>query len=298
MVTPERSGQSGVKELAAIIPCSGRILRSGWVGRLNEMELSAIVKALDTYVKPQTSPLGLKMFAGDEELPAKVKLAGKDLGKRVAICQAFSMARKYGWTVAVSKEDQSCPIGSVVLGFQPAVDFYTEGNLCDGMYTINKAAGANSEAKVLRFPEGKFRYLVVGPLERIDFRPDLVLVYGSPAQVMRLVQGALYIEGGNITSTFSGRAECSETVVQTLNSGKCQVVLPGNGERVFGQTQDHELAFTMPWSEVEKTLEGLAATHKGGVRYPIPAWLNYQVTFPPKYQKLEELWSVTGLDKK
>lgn len=262
------------------------------------MELSAIVKTLDAYIKPQSSVLGLKMYAAGEDLPAKVKLAGRDLGKRVSICQALNMARKYSWTLAINKEDQSCPIGSVVLGFQPAVDFYTEGNLCDGMYTINKTAGANSEAKVLRFPEGKYCYLVVGPLEKIDFEPDLVLVYGSPAQVMRLVQGALYNDGGTITSTFSGRAECSETIVQTLNSGKCQVILPGNGERVFGQTQDHEMAFTMPWSEVEKTMDGLTATHKGGVRYPIPAFLNYQVSFPPKYQKLEEIWNSVNSEEK
>lgn len=256
------------------------------------MELAEIIKTLDVYIKPQSMPLGLKMLAEGDELPVKVKLSGEDFNKRLAICQVFSMARKFGWTMAVSKEDQSCPIGSIVLGFQPAVDFYKEGNLCEGMYTANKAAGANSEAKVLRLPEGKYRYLVAGPLEKIDYQPDIVLVYGSPAQVMRMVQGALYMDGGNITSTFSGRAECSETVVQTLISGKCQVLLPGNGERVFGQTQDHEMAFTMPWSKVENTLKGLAATHKGGVRYPIPAWLNYQVTFPLKYQKLEELWSL------
>lgn len=261
------------------------------------MDLSAIVKVLDTYIKPQSFVLGVKMYTANEQLPAKVKIPDKDLGKRLAICQALNMARKYGWSLAVSKADHSCPIGSVVLGFQTAVDFYTEGNLCAGMYTKDKTAGANSEAKVLRFPEGKYSHLVVGPLDKLEFQPDIILVYGSPAQVMRLVQGALYIDGGTITSTFSGRAECSETLVQTINQQKCQVILPGNGERVFGQTQDYEMAFTMPWSEVEKTMEGLLATHKGGVRYPIPTFLNYQVTYPPKYQQLEEIWAKAESDK-
>lgn len=245
---------------------------------------------LEKYLRLQTFPLGLKLLGREEQLPVKVKIPSKDLGQPVAICQALGFARKYGWTVALNGADQACPIGSVVMGWGEALPYYSEGNLAQGMYTETLEAGAKSEAAVRRFELHKYAYLVVGPLERIDFQPDIVLVYGTPAQVMRLVQGALYKQGGCITSSFSGRAECSESIVNTVITGQYQVVLPGNGERVFGQAQDEELAFAIPYGKIQDVLAGLAATHQAGVRYPIPNMLNYKPAFPAKYLKLAEMW--------
>lgn len=254
------------------------------------MDLVKAYQEIDNYVKPLTPPLAVKMVKPGEPLPEKVRVPSRDFKKRFAICQAFSVARRYGWAVALGVEDQSCPIGSVVLGFREAVPFYTEGNLCEGMYTASKEAGARSEAAVRRFELHQYVYLLAAPLNRTGFEPDFVLVYANPAQVMRLVHAALYRNGGSLVSSFSGRAECSETIVNTMATGECQVVLPGNGERVFGHTQDWELAFTIPAARVEEVLEGLAATHKAGVRYPIPGFLNFEGVFPPKYQELEKIW--------
>lgn len=99
-----------------------------------------------------------------------------------------------------------------------------------------------------------------------------------------------YKEGGSITSSFAGRGECSEIIVNTIKSDSCQVILPGNGERVFGQTQDDEMAFTIPLSKIDSVTEGLIGTHKAGVRYPIPNYLVFEAKFPPKYVELEKIW--------
>ncbi len=254
------------------------------------MDLKKINESLNTYIRPQTFPLAVKMVEKGGTLPEKVKMPGRDFKKRLAICQAFNMARRIGWTIAVGIEDQSCPIGSVILGFKEAVPYYTEGNLAEKMYTCTKEAGKKSEEKLERFPLGKYDYFLVAPLQRADFTPDFIYIYCDAAQLMRLVQASLYKEGGALTSKFSGRGECSETIVTTVKTGKCQVVLPGNGERVFGHTQDHEMAFTIPLNKAVEVIEGLENSHKNGVRYPIPALLDYEVTYPPKYQKLEEIW--------
>jgi len=254
------------------------------------MNNTEIAQELEKYLRLATFPLGLRLLGEGEELPAKAKVPVRDMGQPIAICQALGFARKYGWTVALSGRDQACPIGSVVMGWGEALPYYTEGNLAQGMYTETLEAGANSEATVRRFEHNRYSHLLIGPLERVDFQPDIVLVYGTPAQVMRLLHGALYKNGGCITSSFSGRAECSESIVNTLTAGECQVVLPGNGERVFGQAQDDEMSFAIPWAKVQDVLAGLAATHQAGVRFPIPNMLNYRPTFPAKYNKLAEMW--------
>ena len=60
---------------------------------------------------------------------------------------------------------------------------------------------------------------------------------------------------------------------------------------MFGQAQDHEMAFSFPAADSERIVEGLEGAHKGGVRYPIPTFMRFQPSYPPSYEKLEQIWS-------
>jgi uncharacterized protein (DUF169 family) len=68
-----------------------------------------------------------------------------------------------------------------------------------------------------------------------------------------------------------------------------QVVLAGAGDRYFALTQDHEMAFTIPMSKAEATIQGLELSHKLGQRYPTPSFLCFEGQLPPQYYKLTEL---------
>jgi len=55
-----------------------------------------------------------------------------------------------------------------------------------------------------------------------------------------------------------------------------KVVVPGNGDRVWAATQDHEMVYALPALHLEALVQGLAKTHEKGIRYPIPTYLRYQ----------------------
>jgi hypothetical protein len=59
---------------------------------------------------------------------------------------------------------------------------------------------------------------------------------------------------------------------------------------MFGQTQDDEMAFSIPASKLGVVMEGLQSTHKNGIRYPIPTFMNYTAKFPPKYEAVWDVW--------
>ena len=64
------------------------------------------------------------------------------------------------------------------------------------------------EAAVPKFEHGRYASLFASPLRNHPFEPpDVVVVFGNSAQVMRLVQAALYHQGGYLTSSFGGRLE-------------------------------------------------------------------------------------------
>jgi len=260
------------------------------VGPEGSVTPAGVNEEIEKFVRPQTFPLAIRMAKPGEPLPDRVRRPAADMGIRVAICQSFSIARRYGWGVAVGRDDLSCPLAKTAFGFEAVLPYYAEGNLACGMYTETTEAGARTEAEVPKFPLGEYERIIVAPLGRTAFEPDVVLVYANAAQVMRLVAAALYRQGGRIHSSFSARLDCADAVIETMRTSRPQVILPCYGDRIFGQTEDHEMAFTIPWRQAADLVAGLRGTHQGGVRYPIPAWLRYTGEFPATYRRLETLW--------
>ncbi|CAM3294167.1 DUF169 domain-containing protein [Brevibacillus invocatus] len=255
------------------------------------MNVKDLNHAIQTYVRTDTFPVGIKIVKAEADLPEKTKRPMRDLGYPITICQAVSFSRRYGWSIAMNGSDLSCPIAQVAFGYEPVLPFYSEGHLACGMYTDTLEAGQLSEQDVPKFSQEESGYYVSYPLERASVDPDVVVIYGNSAQVMRLVAGMLYKRGGSIPSTFSSRADCADIAIKPLQTGEPQVIVPCYGDRLFAQTQDHEMAFSFHYRDAEELVAGLAGTQKGGVRYPIPSYLRYQAEFPPTYQKLSNMFA-------
>lgn len=255
------------------------------------MDTKTFTREIENHIRPATFPVAAKLFKAGEPLPEKAKRPYRDMKIQIAICQAISMARRYGWTIAMGEEDLNCPLAKTVFGFSPLTEHYQEGHLTCGMYTETLEAGRKSEAATRRFSHGQYEHLVVGPAARVDFLPDALILYGNPAQVMRLMTGALWKRGGALASSYTGRVDCSDEIIRTMLSGDYQVILPCYGDRVFGHTEDHEMAFSLPGSKMAELVEGLAGTHKGGIRYPIPAFMRFTPQYPEHYYELERIWA-------
>jgi uncharacterized protein (DUF169 family) len=110
---------------------------------------------------------------------------------------------------------------------------------------------------------------------------------------MRLIQGALYNGGGAVHSSAMGRLGCA-AIITAIKKDECRYLVPGNGDRIFGMTQDYEMAFLIPPSQVDTLMDGLVKTHKAGIRYPITSFFDFEATFPPSYQEQMRIWEEEG----
>lgn len=243
---------------------------------------------LNTFIRPQTFPLGVKMLEDVDLFPEKTRRPFKDLGFKTTICVAIAMTRKYGWTVGMTEEDNMCPVASLFYGWSDA-EAEVEENLFEFIKVMNYGTNDNaigeilSSAKKFLLEKGRYPGIVFSPIELGRIEPDLVLVFCNSAQLMRLVHAATRETGISLTSTFSGRfGACNEGVLQPLKTRQAEVVLPGNGDRVWGMVQDDEIIFTFPGSMLDQVVEGLEVTHKAGVRYPIPIDVRHAPNFPPQ----------------
>lgn len=142
-----------------------------------------------------------------------------------------------------------------------------------------------------RLPEGLYDRIILAPLDKAEFEPDVIMVYCNPGQAARLIQGAVYCQGEPVTSTASGRCACvSEIVVPYLKKGYSFTV-PGAGEKVFALTADDEMIFSLHASKIDELIEGLATTHKSGIgRYPWPvAGVKITPQMPKTYDFLVDI---------
>ncbi len=251
--------------------------------------LKKLDEALLRFVRPDTFPVALRMLKPGEEIPPDLKVPSKSFHEQWIVCQSIGVARRYGWGIAVGRDDVICPLASVAFGLRKPNDAYLNGFAAVGVYCKDEQGAAHMEAETWKFEPGEYEHVCVAPISRAKFEPHVVAVYANSAQVMRLVQAALYARGGKVTSTSGGRLDCSEIVIQTMKTNEPKVILPCSGDRIFGMAQDTEMVFAFPWSYADEIIAGLEGTHAGGIRYPITVAMKNTVSMPPNYQELMKM---------
>ena len=242
---------------------------------------------LEKYLRPATFPLAIKLIKDQSEILEDYKRTHRDLHLEMFVCQNFKMARSYGWTMAMMNEDCSCKIARTVYNW----DQITPENLrfakqfSAGLYSKDEET-AEEWIKNLYFIPKEYIGIVISPLTRSKVVPDVILVFCNPAQAMRLIQAYLFNEGGILEFTAAGRAgSCHEGVIKTYLTNKPQLVILGNGDRVWGGAQDDEVLFSIPSSKIESMINGLKLTHDAGLRYPIPTYMNYKPGFQIMFKR-------------
>jgi uncharacterized protein (DUF169 family) len=259
------------------------------------MNYQEAARELKGALRLRTEPLGVAFLPEAASLPEKTRRPSQVLGKRVTICQGVTMARVYGWPVGLTPDDLICVPGMLAFGLTPEPDPGQElvTLLCDvGFHADEESAKKEVEALTRCSPQ-EIEALYLAPLERLARDPDVVVVYGNPAQLMRLIQGAVFGLGERVQGDFGGKVECSSYLIGPWKTNQVRVVIPGMGDRIFSMTQDDELVVSFPIGLLGSVLQGLAdAGKKIGARYPITYYQNFQPEFPKPYQERAKKWGI------
>lgn len=251
-------------------------------------------QVVEEYIRPLTFPVAVKFVKDGEPFPEKTRFPAKSAGCRWALCQGIAMARRVGWKVGFQQEDHSCVIALMMFGYEEEPEAVKNGEIVYPYYAETIEAGQKTQEGVPGLPLHTIKGIVVAPLSKADFDADVVLVYGNSAQIIRLVQGALYRQGGKIESAFTGRGACGSELIVPYQTQECKVIIPGGGERIFAHTADDELVFAAPVSRLEDVAAGVLATHKSGIaRIPTPfGGMRAQPTYPEKYLEIAKMFGI------
>lgn len=240
---------------------------------------------LNDLLKLQTYPLGVKIIREEKDRLKKKKYPSPDEQK--PLCQYITMARHLGRTIEVNPNNISCFFPLIAFGWKKIKakgDLVTFFN--DARYCIDETISGIRADDFLRDRQVIGQGLVYSPLDKTDIDPDAVLIYGNPAQLMRLIRGYVNLTGIPIQSSFLGGLSCAESLISCLQKNEPEVIIPGNGERIFAMTQDHEVAFCLPAKKLGSLIAGLSNEHEIGTsRYPIPKYQFFSPKYPKSYEE-------------
>lgn len=243
-------------------------------------ELKILSDKLVSKLKLRTKPVGLKVFKdGLGDLSGKLLRPKRHLHQKLTLCQMIGLSRYNGIAVGAELEDMGCPGTMLIFGMIRPPKFIKEGKLSYGLYTETAEAGIKLDISMPVWRHGA-RAIATAPLDASPFQPDVVILYGTPAQILMLVAGYIYKTGEPVESKSFAKAGSDLAIVSSMIEGKPKTFIPGLGDRIVGHVEEYEIGFVTPTSLLGDIVYGMENQEKSDfIVYPPKPILVYPVKF-------------------
>jgi len=197
-------------------------------------------------------PVAIKYIKDSSEIPEKA-MRPSAKGEEWCLCQGFTYARRWGWNVAMTGEDNFCVPSSASHGWVDVSDEdLLESQIRQGWHR-NEEAEKRIREKTRQLMGEKaearkaYKGFVVSPLPKSIVVPDTVLIYGNGEQITHIIQAVVYDGRDFPESSYWGFAEsCFKGGLLPFLTQTPQIVIPGTGDRTFSGVFDWEIAMGLP----------------------------------------------------
>ncbi len=240
-------------------------------GDETEYDFNDLTAKLNQYLRLRTNPVAMKRFATEADLDSIPKLRRPAEGQLMATDQIVGQSRWIGYTIGVTMKNLMGQQCGAVVGLTARDEEFLDGKRFHGVWYGDLEGSAEHQREMSCAPHGDYEALVTSPLisGRID-NPDICLIYGTPGQMITLMNGLQYKNYKKYTFTCVGESSCSDSWGNALKTGEPSMSIPCYAERKFGGVQDDEMLIALPPKYLPQIVDGLAALSKNGLRYPIP----------------------------
>lgn len=217
-----------------------------------------------------TYPVAIKYIKSPDEIP-KDAMQPSAFGKKMALCQAITQARRGGITVAMTADDNFCTPATaghqwVDISMEDLLESQVRQGWHKDLESEKRRFEASAKLLATKDIQRMMGYIgfVCSPLHKVHTIPDSILVHGDGVQLTHVIHALSYEHLHTPSSTFEGFGEtCMKGGLIPFVTDIPQVILPGAGDRSFAGISEHEMAVGMPADLIFYTLENLFKT--GGI---------------------------------
>jgi len=227
---------------------------------------SEMAQGIERFLRLRTYPVAYKRLEKVDELDKMPKVRRFD--RTFTFCQVPTLVRRGGWTVGVTKENlgvRCARINGLAATTQEEVAREASNFATTWFATVEEAKKQMAVYPLV--PPGEA--LILAPLVSGKFDPDVVLIYGNPAQLMLLMNALQFRAYERFQFFFIGEGACADGLAQCYTTGKPALAIPCLGERIYGGVVEDELVLALPPGAIGKAVAGLQALWDRGLRYPI-----------------------------
>jgi uncharacterized protein (DUF169 family) len=227
---------------------------------------AVLAREMEYLLRLKTSPVAYKRLEKVEELD---KIPGvMRLDRKASFCQAPALARMGGMTIGLTRDNVGERCARICgLATTTKEQIKWEANAFATSWFANVGEASKQMAVYPLVPAGEA--VVVGPLESVKFDPDVILIYGNPAQMMLLMNALQFKDYRRFQFFFIGEGACADSLAQCYTTGEPALAIPCMGERVFGAVTEDEMVIALPPGIMTKAVQGLKALRERRIGYPI-----------------------------
>lgn len=202
-----------------------------------------------------------------------------------ALCQMILRARFDGHDgiVASAADTMRCVWGAAALGLMGTPERLSNGLLYLG-FVNDREAGARLHSHMGMIGDGDTRYgaVEISPLSLCDKEPDVVVIYGTPGQMLRLTIGLNYDTGSAVCNPVTGQASVCASIARAHSLGQPSLDIPCMGDRLYGLIGDDEMVMVLPAKMVPQLIRGLKGS-RDMAPYPFRPFTRWSPLFPPSF---------------
>ncbi len=151
----------------------------------------------------------------------------EQLDKSLALCEMIKEGQERGAPFYFTKENEDC-FGKAFLGMIESRPTSGNGQIgVDFEIFQEPRANRNIYPQQHQLPFGVVNYVVVAPLDKITFEPDLLLLMATPSQMEIVLRAMSYSTGEIWTSRMTGVGACTWLFIYPYLTGNVNFGITG-----------------------------------------------------------------------
>ena len=229
--------------------------------------LTELGQELEDTLRLHTKIIAYKRLEKADELDSIKNVARIDYF--YTFCQAPFMVRVTQLTIGMTNEDQMNRRCMRLCGLRETSEkgMNAEAAMLATTWFKSPEEALKQQKEYPRIPAGGA--IVLAPLTKGKFAPDVIWIFGNAAQIMLIMCGLQKDKYERFSFSFIGEGACADALGQCYVTGKPALSIPCYGERSMGNVADDEITIALPPGDLERAVSGLKQLAKVGFKYPI-----------------------------
>jgi uncharacterized protein (DUF169 family) len=209
----------------------------------------------------------------------------EQIDKSLAFCEMLKEAQQRGTPFYFTKDNESC-FGTLALGMEDVPPFAESGQI--GLkLEIFQGPRANSRLYqyLPKIPRGTVNYVVMSPLDKLTFEPDLLILMANVSQAEIVLRSMSYSTGEIWEPRTTGVLGCAWLFVHPYKSGKVNYTVTGlaMGMKSHESFPEGWMLISIPYNWIPTITQNLKE-----MKWVLPAYEDGREKFLQREQRMVE----------